>query len=358
MAMSTGLVDTDIHPRLDARSVGARLPEPWRTRYFSGNRGPGHLGYWNPNGVMRSDTKLPDGTRIEDTPENLVAHFLEPYGIEYGVLCPAGALHIGLSPEPDYAAAVVAAENDELAERWLPASDRLRGSLIVAPHDPERAAEEIRRHAGTPGMAQVLMPSGSPMGYGRPFFHPIYAAACDAGLPVAIHPGTEGVGISAPPTATGYPTSYLEWHTDLVTSYIGHLVSLLVEGVFVRFPELRFVLIEGGVAWLPPLLWRLDKNWRALRQQAPWLQRAPSEYAYEHVLLTTQPIEEPDQPQQLHALLEMFPADAMLMFSSDFPHWDGDTPDFVTGRLPGHLRADVMSHTARRLYRLPERADG
>jgi predicted TIM-barrel fold metal-dependent hydrolase len=103
------------------------------------------------------------------------------------------------------------------------------------------------------------MPSGARIPYGQRFFHPIYAAAVEHGLPIAIHPGTEGVGISGAPTAAGYPGSYLEWHTGLVGSFIAHLISLVTEGVFIKFPKLKFVLVEGGVCWLPPLLWRWQK---------------------------------------------------------------------------------------------------
>ncbi|HIE94614.1 MAG TPA: amidohydrolase, partial [Acidobacteria bacterium] len=161
-------------------------------------------------------------------------------------------------------------------------------------------------------------------------------------------------GVSGSPTAAGYPTSYIEWHTGLVGSYIAHLVSLVTEGVFAKFPSLKFVLIEGGVSWLPGLLWRLDKNWKALRQTVPWLDRLPSEVVAEHIYLTTQPIEEPENREHLRQILGMFPAASMLMFSTDFPHWDGDTPEFVARWLPRDLLTSVMSETARELYALPE----
>ena len=329
------------------------LTEPWRTRFLAGNRGPGHLGYWNPNGVMRSDTRLEDGTRIEACPRALARHFFDVYGIENGVLT-GGNLHIGLSPDPDYAAAYLSAENDIVAADWLPADSRFRASLLVSPADPVLAAQEIHRRGDHPGFVQVMMCSGARIPYGQRFYHPIYEAAVAKGLPVAIHPGSEGVGISGPPTAAGYPSTYFEWHTGLVGSYMAHLISLVCEGVFIKFPSLRFVLVEGGVSWLPPLLWRLDKNWRALRQTTPWLDRLPSEIVREHVLLTTQPLEEPPHKQQLHQILEMFDAGKMLMFSSDFPHWDGDTPEFTGRHLPASLRERVMTETARELYGLPE----
>lgn len=350
------IVDTDVHQVLDSRRMLELLPEPWRSRFAAGSRGPGHLGYWNPNGVMRSDTGLPDGTRIENRPENLARHFLDVYGIDYVVLT-GGNLHIGLSPDPDYAAAYLSAENDIVAQDWLPVDPRFRASLLVSPADPALAAKEIHRLGDHPGFVQVMMPSGARIPYGQRYYHPIYAAAVEHDLPVAIHPGSEGVGVSGPPTAAGYPTTYFEWHTGLVGSYMAHLVSLISEGVFVKYPTLKFVLVEGGVSWLPPLLWRFDKNWKALRQSTPWLDRRPSEVVREHIRLTTQPIEEPDRPEQLHQILGMFPAEDMLMFSSDFPHWDGDTPDFAARCLPPALRPRVMSETACELYRLPAHAE-
>jgi predicted TIM-barrel fold metal-dependent hydrolase len=347
------VIDTDIHPVPCSRRLREFLPEPWRTRWDSGSRGPGHLGYWNPNGVMRSDTELPDGSRIETTPENLARHFFDRHGLEFGILNPAGAVHIGLSPEPDYAAAVVAAGNDVLVEDWLPADPRFRASLVVSPADPALAAREIHRLGSHAGIVQVLLPSGAMLPYGNRFYHPIYAAAAELGLPVALHPGSEGVGVSGAPTAAGYPGSYFEWHTGLVGSYMAHLISFVTEGVFQRFPALKLVLIEGGVSWLPPLLWRFDKNWKALRLSTPWLDVPPSEVVTAHVLLTTQPLEEPEPARHLAQMLEMFDAAHMLMFSSDFPHWDGDTPDFAARAMPSTLRARIMSETARELYRLP-----
>ncbi|NUP99393.1 MAG: amidohydrolase [Armatimonadetes bacterium] len=353
MKQPWGVIDTDIHCVENGQAIGKRLPEPHRTRWAAGSRGPGHLGYWNPNGVMRSDTKLPDGSKIEASPEAIAEHFFDAYGLEYGIFNPGG-LHFGVGTDPDYSAVCCAAINDTMIEDWLPVDARFRTSCYVAPNDPEQAAREIRRVGSHRGVVQVMMSSAARMPYGQRYYYPIYEAACELGLPVAIHPGTEGVGISYPPTPAGWPTTYFEWHTALACNYIGHLISLVTEGVFIRYPELTFVLVEGGVSWLPPLLWRLDKNWKALRISTPWLERPPSELVFEHIKLTTQPIEEPDNLEHLHQILAMFPAERMLMFSTDYPHWDGDTPDFAARLLPEQIRAAVMSGNARALYKLPE----
>lgn len=351
------VVDADVHPRLNFDRVEDYLPSSWKRRYKEGNRGPGNLGYWNPNGVMRSDTKLDDGSYIESSPQNLLKHYLDASGIQYAILNPAGTLTVGLSPELEYSAALVSARNDVLINDWLKISPRLRASIVVAPNDPLRAAEEIYRVGSHPGVVQVLMPSGARTPYGQKHYFPIYEAATKLNLPVAIHIGSEGVGMSGAPTAVGYPGSYFEWHTGVIGTYIAHLCSLVTEGVFVKFPKLKFVLLEGGVCWLPALMMRFDKNWKVLRQTTPWLSEPPSETIRKHVRCSTQPLEEPFRVGQLHTLLSTFDAGEMLMFSSDFPHWDGETVEFAKRLLPQHLWTNILSANACELYRLTEKGD-
>lgn len=350
----TTLIDTDIHPGIANDALLPYLPEPWRTRLATGNRTAGNLGYWNPVGVNRADAITEDGQRIESDPAALAHHLLDAYNIDFGILNPGSTLQLALSPEADYASALISATNDVLLDHWLPQDSRYRASLSVYANEPALAVREIERVGDHPGIVQVYLPSGARIPYGQRFYHPIYAAAQERGLPVAVHPGSEGVGISGPPTAVGYPSSYLEWHTGLLSSYVGHLTSLVTEGVFAKFPKLKFVLIEGGVSWLPPFLWRLNKNWKALRMTVPWVDRLPSEIVTDHVLLTTQPLEEPEEPAHFHAILEMFDAEQMLMFATDYPHWDGDMPDFAARAFPKSMRSRIMYKTACELYGLPQ----
>ena len=57
---------------------------------------------------------------------------------------------------------------------------------------------------------------------------------------------------------------------------MAHIMSMVTEGVFERFPTLKVVLYEGGVFWLPHMMWRFDKNWKAQRAETPWVQELPS----------------------------------------------------------------------------------
>ena len=222
--------------------------------------------------------------------------------------------------------------------------------LVVAPQDPAGAAAEIRRLGGHPRFAQVLVSSGSQRPYGDPFYHPIWDACAEVGLPLAAHLGGNA-GVNAVPTGCGSPTFFWETHALLCETGMGHLASVIAHGVFEKWPQTRFVLIECGIAWVPALLWRLDEDYRALRKETPWLKRLPSEYARDHIRLSTQPLEQPRSRDALWPSLADIGAQDILLFASDYPHWDFDDPTVL--RLPEDWREAILDTNARRLYGLP-----
>jgi predicted TIM-barrel fold metal-dependent hydrolase len=168
------------------------------------------------------------------------------------------------------------------------------------------------------------------------------------GLPVAIHAfGYSGWGI----TNSGYASFYLEEMTEHGTSCQAIVTSMIMEGVFEEFPELKVVLLENGFGWMPALGWRLDKHWKRMRDEVPHLKRAPSEYLREHFWVSTQPMEEAERPEHLIDVMDWLGWDKIL-FASDYPHWDFDDPFMA---LPPSLdearRKKVLSSNARALYR-------
>jgi predicted TIM-barrel fold metal-dependent hydrolase len=134
---------------------------------------------------------------------------------------------------------------------------------------------------------------------------------------------------------------------------MAHIVSFVCEGIFERCPDLRVAIIEGGMAWLPSLMWRLDKDWRGCHMEVPWVRRPPSSYIRDHMRLTTQPIEEPDNPAHLLQTIEHMGSDQLLMFATDYPHWDFDSPQrALPSSTPKALRKRIMADNAVEFYRL------
>ncbi|XID92610.1 amidohydrolase family protein [Paenibacillaceae bacterium WGS1546] len=352
MPANAKVIDVDVHNQLKSyRDLLPYLPEPWRSRIAEHGIGIPDRGYPSPVGVLRKDCMPPGGGPAASDPDYLVQDLIEPFNIEYAIL--TGCLDgVSAMHDPDHAAAVASAYNDYLAAEWLPKHASFRGCMVVATQDPALAVREIDRMAEHPNIVSIIISSAQRALLGQRCFHPIYEAAERHGLPVAIHPGGEGSGITPPPTASGYPTRYLEYHTNLSQNYMAHVTSLVCEGVFEKFPGLKFVCLEGGVAWLPHLMWRLDKNFKGLRSSAPWLKRMPSEYIRSHCLFSTQPIEEPDDPKDLLAIFDMIDAENILMFSSDYPHWDNDDPSEILKRLGPEARHKIFYENARKLYNL------
>ena len=276
-------------------------------------------------------------------------HYLEARGVDRAILT-GPLLSLGVQPSADLAAAVARGVNDWTLETWVRPFDCYKGSILVAQQDPMQAVEEIERLGDDPGMVQVLMSSAGEAPLGRRAYHPIYAACVRHNLPVALHIGGEGAGISAPATAVGHPSTYFEWYGALPQSYMAHIMSMVTEGVFEKFPALKVVLYEGGVFWIPHVMWRFDKNWKAQRSETPWVKEAPHAYILRHFVSTTYPLEAMPDPTFLHQTLEMIEAERTLLFSSNYPNWDLGDPWEMIRDVPEGLRRRVLVENALDVY--------
>jgi len=264
-----------------------------------------------------------------------------------GILSP---LH-GSARNTDLDAALCTAVNEWQIEQWVKPEPRLRASVTVAQEDPDLAVEEIARRAGDARFVQILLPSKTNEPLGRKRYWPIFAAAQSAGLPVGVHVNSVGGGYAS--TGSGWPSYYLQDHHINVHSFQSLIASLVFEGVFERFPKLRWVMVEGGFAWLPSLAWRLDKHWAAAREELPYVKRPPSEYLREHVWFTTQPVEEPERDEDMRVTLDWIGWDR-IMFSTDYPHWDFDDPqNAIRIKLSPDEHQRIMRGNARAFYKLP-----
>ena len=344
------LVDTDIHNDLPSlEELRPFLAKKWHIWLDSG--GPGNAARYYANmgsGRMDDAVREEDGLAAGD-PEWTIQQLMVKYRIDLGILTGSG---IGLSIQHDYhiQTAIASAYNEWTLEKWVRPYDCFKGSIVCPGQDPDAGAAEVRRMGDNPGMVQVLMASAARIPYGNKVYWPIYRAAVEHDLPVAIHVGSEGTGLANPPTAVGYPSTYLEFHTDHSQTMMAHCVSMLCDGVFEEFPTLKFAFIEGGTVWPPYVMGRLDRMYPALKAEVPYLTMPPSEYLLRNCYFSTQPIEEPDNHRHLLQMLAMMRGERTVIFASDYPHWDFDNPLMAFNFFPPDLRRRIFVDNALDMY--------
>jgi predicted TIM-barrel fold metal-dependent hydrolase len=354
------IADCDVHEGMRSiTELKPYLPSEWHM-YFnrdSLSRLPPKYPILHPHGGTRLDVIHPDGSSDDMYPDRVRDQLLDHHGIAAAMLVGTYVHQFTAMPQSKFAAALATAYNDWLIEKWLAADPRFKGSVAVAAQEPVLAAREIDRVGGHPSMVQVNLPMPSPqVPWGDEKYYPIWEAAVRNDLRVAFHVSPPA-GLFGPPSANGWPTSYMELRCIYPLTFQSGLVSLVCNGVFERFPRLKIILLEGGFSWVPGTMWKLDQSWAALRREVPWLKRPPSEYVREHVRFGTQPIEEPPDPAQLVQIIDMLGSDEMLMFATDYPHWDFDAPEFAMPRgISESLRKKILWENARDFYGFPEPA--
>lgn len=349
--VAKGLIDCDIHQAVKShKDLYPYLPRQYVEHIEDFGTMMPNVGYTNmPRSGTRGDLWIDNETVPGTDPALAVTQHLDRYGVTAGILT-GGPYPMAVHPMVDYASAYCRAFNDYSRDQWCGTDARFKASIHVAPADPWQAATEIESRADDARFVQVMLPAGTRMPYGNRLYHPIYEAAERHGFPICIHFGGEGAGFSAPPTAAGFPSHYLEMRMARPQIAMAHVVSLICEGVFEKYPQLQFLFIEHDTFWIPGLMWHMDADWKAVRDYTPWVKRPPSEYIRQHIRFGTQPMEEPPTPQGLQTLLTWMHAEEILVYASDFPHWDWDEPTTVLPKLPEVMRQRIFADNARALY--------
>ena len=332
-----------------------------------------HLGGY-PNIPIRSnrvDLKGRIDEAIELTPKNtggdprdfnftlefMQEELLDVWDIDVAVLTgpPVFYGYSGL-PDVDWAAALCRAFNDWTIEHWLDKDERVVNAILISPSDPPQAVEEINRLADRKDTVAVMVPMGTSRPFGNRFYHPIWEACEAHGLPVISHIGGGGGANRNVPTPVGHPSYYMESRMSRPYVASTQATSLIIEGVFEKFPNLKFALIEVQQMWAVPVMWHLDTDWKALRDQTPWLKRLPSEYFREHIRIGSQPMHETEKPEQMYQMLEMIHAEETLIFCSDFPHFDWNDPVTVLPKLPDDVKHRIFAQNALDILRMEDKS--
>jgi predicted TIM-barrel fold metal-dependent hydrolase len=298
--------------------------------------------------AARLDARPAGGGPAGSSLDLMRSQHLDPNGVTRGVLIPL-RWNPGSQRNLEFGAALCGAMNDWQVENWVSREPRLSASILVAQEDTAAAVAEIEKRAGDPRFVQILILPRTDEPLGRRRYWPIFEAAVRNKLPIAIHVGGTG---GHPSTGGGWPSYYMEEHFAVAQTMKALVVSLVVEGVFERWPALRVVIMEGGIGWIPALSARLDKHWARMRSEVPHLKRPPSAYVAENIWFTTQPMEEPERPAQLLALIDAIGWDRLL-FSTDYPHWDFDDPRYAfKAPLTADQRDQLLFRNAQSFYGL------
>lgn len=354
MATRLDGIDCDIHPAVGGTKDLLPYLEPyWRDMLQMRTAGQLDLASYPPGVPLtsRPDWRTESG-RAGLTLERVQREALDGFGSRYAICnCLYGA---SACYNDDMAAALCRGINDWMAKEWLDRDPRLRASIVIPTENPELAAEEIERVAPDKRFVQVMVLNMGEMPLGRRHYWPIYKAAERFGLPVGIHAGST---YRHAPTSIGWPSYYIEDYVAQSQTFGAQVASLVTEGVFGKFPGLKVVLIESGFTWLPSFMWRLDKTWQALRVEVPWVTRFPFDIVREHVRMTLQPVDGPPDPKAVLRVIEQMDSDEMLLFSTDYPHWQFDGDEVLPAGLPESLRRKILVENPLATYsRLEESA--
>ena len=277
-------IDSDIHPSVgNLEKLYPYMTSEWKRRFefqkidITKLKLPDR--YVHPaGGVIRTDAAPPGGGEAASDPEYAIEHYLDALRPEKTVLIPLQPASTVSWVNVETVNTVVSAFNDYFINEWTKLDDRFTYALCVAPHDPQSAVKEINRLGKDKGVSAVYLPLLN-IRMGSSYYFPIYEAAIEHGLPIITHvTGQEASFQGSPTLAAGDPLSYIERYVDLTQLAQANVSSLIFEGVFEKYPDLRIGFIEYGFAWLLPLMWRMNKAWKGLRIETPWVKELPSEY--------------------------------------------------------------------------------
>ena len=175
--------------------------------------------------------------------------------------------------------------NDRMSEAAQKYPGRLAGLAGFAPLDPERAAREIERAVTKKGLKGAVINSHSRGEYlDDAKFAPVFEVLAALDVPLYIHPRDPSPQMIKPFEVFGFKVGW-SWAAETGT----HIIRLIGNGVFDRFPTLKIVIGHMGEG-LPFHLDRIDNRYfweHEMAGRAPALKRKPSDYLRDNIVVTT-----------------------------------------------------------------------
>jgi predicted TIM-barrel fold metal-dependent hydrolase len=199
------------------------------------------------NTVDRATSLLPE----------LLSQRLDQFGIDFALLYPGLPLIMLGFQDEEIRRAVARAANMYYAEVFGPYSDRMVPVAAIPTFTPDEAIEELDYAVGERGLKAVVLegvisergPTGElgirSLGHGSPYdYDPVWERCTALGVVPTFH--TPGRGLASRTSRTNYVYNHLghfAWAQEAVCR------SLIFAGTPLRFPDLPFAFLEGGVSW-------------------------------------------------------------------------------------------------------------
>ena len=261
--------------------------------------------------------------------------YLEAQGIHAEVVFPGPVLAGGLSPAMylgghssknlEVVWPALSAYNRWLAEFCAAAPGRRTGCIPIDLHDMDRAVAEVAWARANGLHGGIMLPAmslrnGMP-GYADDYYEPLWSACEDHGIVVNLHTGASG-------TATDAKQLYDAKHGGFLGLYEVFVFTrrplwfLIFGGVFDRHPDLKVVVTENGVQWLPSLV-RDMESFFDTHGGAPvrsYLKMRPAEYVDRHVFLGGSLMKRSEAEMREEIGVDR------LMWGADYPHLEGAAP--------------------------------
>lgn len=351
------IIDTDTHLLPDWDRLREYMPEPYRTKlktfplvgsdynpsYATNKPGTGQEVFGRAKtgaDVLESMKDTGAGSCI------IVPGFLRPQSMYH----------------KSWVSVLASAYNDYVIENVFPASPHIKAELMINQRVPKDAAAEIRRVGHHKQFVSAYTEfGGNYEQIGTADHDPIFEAALEHDLIVTLHAGT--FWQSYTPLHQGARTWTELLGVSTMACCLAYVSSMIMQGVFDKYPDLRCTIKEGGFWWIPEMTLRLDDYYlnhphdvslceRKIEAGEAFLRHLPSDYIWEHFRFSTQPMLFPKDPKHAQWMWEMCRAEDMLFFSTDWPHATFDPPNwlFDTGFITDKARRKIFSENARAWY--------
>ena len=281
----------------------------------------------------------------------LTRKWMDAMGTDVACVFPTPMLGLGLNPVVEVEVSYAHAYNRWLTEHILAHEPRMVSMLYLPMNDPEAALKTVEKFSGRKGVIGFLVTTVRYKPLYDNAYMKLYAALEERGLPLAFHAATNWGDQSMHIT-----NRFISAHALGFTWFnIVHMTNWVVNAIPERFPGLKSIWIESGLAWIPFLMQRLDNEYMMRSSETPSLKRKPSDYMRE-MFYTSQPMEMVGNATMLQETFKMISAETQLLYSSDYPHWDMDLPSTIYDLpfLSVEGKRNILGGNARKLFKLDE----